>query len=204
MKALIKKDVYTLAKQMKLYLLLILIAACIPDSTISAFAIVYSGLLPLTALAYDERSKWDSLAVMMPYKKKDAVMSKYLLGYGSILISTVLNIVFACAISYIRGTAFSADYFYSVIGVMCVGIFMVSIVMPIVYKFGVEKGRMGFLAVMIIGIFFSMFADDIIVKALGSVSFSAAATIGLAAVFVIVVMAASVSLSVRFYSKKAL
>lgn len=189
---------------MKLYLLLILIAACIPDSTISAFAIVYSGLLPLTALAYDERSKWDSLAVMMPYKKKDAVMSKYLLGYGSILISTVLNIVFASAISYIRGAAFSADYFYSVIGVMCVGIFMVSIVMPIVYKFGVEKGRMGFLAVMIIGIFFSMFADDIIVKALGSVSFSAAATIGLAAVFVIVVMAASVSLSVRFYSKKAL
>lgn len=57
MKALIKKDFFTVLKSMKVFLLLFLLFAIIPDSSASSFAIVYAAMLPLTALAYDERSK---------------------------------------------------------------------------------------------------------------------------------------------------
>ena len=39
-------------------------------SSTASFAFVYSAMLPITAMAYDERSKWDKLAAMMPYSKR--------------------------------------------------------------------------------------------------------------------------------------
>ena len=93
MKGLLLKDCFTLVKQMKIFLLIIIVFSLVPGYSMSAFAIVYSALLPMSALAYDERSKWDSLAAMMPYRPRDMVLSKYLLGVGAVLAAVVLSFI---------------------------------------------------------------------------------------------------------------
>ena len=51
---------------------------------------VYAALLPVTALAWDEQSKWDGLAKMMPYSKFELVFSKYTVGYISVAAAAAL------------------------------------------------------------------------------------------------------------------
>ena len=81
MKALIIKDTYVIWRQMKYFLVLILLFSALPSGFNNAFAVIYTSMLPYTALAYDERSKWDQLAAMMPYSTRDAVRSKYVFGW---------------------------------------------------------------------------------------------------------------------------
>ena len=65
MSALILKDFYVLWKQMRLFLLLLLVFSAIPGSFNSTFVVVYAAMLPYTAMAYDERSKWNQMAAML-------------------------------------------------------------------------------------------------------------------------------------------
>ena len=93
MKALLKKDLLVLARQMKFYLLLILVFSIIPNFPGAAFAIVYAAMLPITSISFDENAKWGNLAVMMPYTPQSLVGCKYVLGYlclGSVAALTLL------------------------------------------------------------------------------------------------------------------
>ena len=86
MSALLLKDYYVIFRQMKIFLLLILVFSCIPGTFYSTFAVVYASMLPYTALAYDERSRWDQMAAMMPYSARDVVLSKYLFGWIAVAV----------------------------------------------------------------------------------------------------------------------
>ena len=57
MQALILKDFYVMWKQTRVFLLVILVFSAIPGSFNAVFAVIYSAMLPYTAMAYDERSK---------------------------------------------------------------------------------------------------------------------------------------------------
>ena len=50
MKALLKKDIYVLVRQMKIFLLMIAVFAVVPSLNLSVFAIAYCGMLPYTAM----------------------------------------------------------------------------------------------------------------------------------------------------------
>ena len=89
MTALLLKDYYVIFRQMKIFLLLILVFSCIPGTFYSTFAVVYASMLPYTALAYDERSRWDQMAAMMPYSARDVVLSKYLFGWIAVAATWV-------------------------------------------------------------------------------------------------------------------
>lgn len=64
MKGLLRKDFYTIIRQLKLYLVLVAVFACVPGGSMAAFTVVYAAMLPFTALAYDERAGWDMLAAV--------------------------------------------------------------------------------------------------------------------------------------------
>ena len=76
MKALLLKDTYVIWKQMKIFLIIVLVFSAIPSSFNSAFAVIYAAMMPYTAMAYDERSTWDQMAAMMPYSPRDIVLDK--------------------------------------------------------------------------------------------------------------------------------
>ena len=93
MKGLLIKDWKTLLKQMKVMLAIVVVFACIPGTYMAAFALFYAAMLPVTALAYDERAKWDELAAMMPYTAKAIVGSKYVLGLTLVLPVLALSML---------------------------------------------------------------------------------------------------------------
>lgn len=148
MKGLLLKDIYTLGKQMKIFLALIVLFTIIPGSPMYGFAIIYIALLPITALAYDERSKWDTLAAMMPYSSTSIVFSKYLLGYLSVFCAALLSLAGQVAVSLLRQLPIDSDTLLSIPLFVGIALFMLAICFPLLFRMGVERGRLLFLALI--------------------------------------------------------
>ena len=89
MKALLLKDWYVLRKQVWSYLLIVLVWGLIPSLTLNLLAVVYGAMIPYTAMAYDQRSRWDRFTRMLPYSDRTVVLSRYSLGWISLSIGAV-------------------------------------------------------------------------------------------------------------------
>ena len=146
MKGLLLKDIYTITKQMRVFLIMIVLFALVPGYPLSGFALVYSAMLPVTALAYDERSKWNELAAMMPYTKKDIVSCKYFLGYVSIFCAGALCLSVQLIASLFGGEAVTPESVLPVLIMVGAVLIFQSVNLPFMFRFGVEKGRLIFMA----------------------------------------------------------
>lgn len=148
MKGLLLKDLLTLVKQCRIYLIMIVVLTLVPELSLSNFSIVYAAMLPITALAYDERSKWDYLAIMMPYKTKSIVFSKYLIGYLMIVVTAILSALARFGVSVVKRVPFDMEFLYAQVLVVCLACIFLAINLPIMFRFGVEKGRIAFFLVV--------------------------------------------------------
>lgn len=142
MKALIQKDVYVLWKQMKLFVIVMLVIMAGNGSFGSVFVVIWCAMLPYTALAYDERCKWDQLAAMMPYSPRDLVLSKYVLGWlcagaAGVLVLAAQAVIRAFRLPLETGSPLA------VLLSFCASVCVLAITLPLMFRFGVERGRMG-------------------------------------------------------------
>ena len=142
MTALLLKDYYVIFRQMKIFLLLILVFSCIPGTFYSTFAVVYASMLPYTALAYDERSRWDQMAAMMPYSARDVVLSKYLFGWIAVAVSAAATFVLQTILSVIWLSDVEGPSIPVILLSVCVAVCILDITLPMMFRFGVEKGRL--------------------------------------------------------------
>lgn len=144
---LLLKDFYTIIGVMKTTLLLFLIMGTyfmLSDSgaiVVLAIAIILFSVLAITSLSLDLQNHWDEFVLTMPVTRKNIVLSKYILfallgltgGLLGILIYVIAGLVqnnldFAF-IGFGLGTGIGLALFYG------------SILLPLVYKLGVEKTR---------------------------------------------------------------
>jgi hypothetical protein len=146
MKGLILKDIYVLLKQVKFLLLVVVLFAFMPGLSFSAFALVYCAMLPLTTIGYDERAKWDKYAATMPYSRADIVLSKYLLGYYMPFICNCSCSARKYGYAVFGDTPITSDTFISILSILCVALAFLSINLPVIFKWGIEKGRLIFIA----------------------------------------------------------
>lgn len=141
MMALVQKDWYVLWKQMKLLYFIMVVFAFANGNFGSVFIVIWAAMLPYTAMAYDERCKWDQLAAMMPYSVRDIVLSKYLLGLLCSGIAAAIAVaahVILTLVPLFPETGSLAAVFLSFCGSLCV----LDITLPLMLRFGVERGRM--------------------------------------------------------------
>lgn len=146
MKGLLLKDFLVITKQLKIFLIAIPVLALTGGASMSVFAVMLGAVLPMTAIAYDERSKWNELATMMPYSKKDLVINKYLLGYICMFGATILTILGNILIN-LSGIEL-VDVSINVLFAIICGLLFIAINTPIIFKFGSEKGRFVFIIAM--------------------------------------------------------
>ena len=193
MKGLFIKDVYTLTKQLKLFLVLLLVFALWPGGGMVTFAVIYAGLLPMTAMAYDEQSKWNQLAAMMPYTTFQLVFSKYVLGYFFLLIACVITTVSQGVLALLTGGSIEFG-----IGVtLLAALILVAVSLPLLFRFSVEKGRLAFLLLtVIVAVGIQMTADQT-VWILDRFGFY-----GALVVLAVLLNVGSVLLSCRFYRRR--
>ena len=200
MKALLLKDTYVIWKQMKIFLLIILVFSAIPSGFNSAFAVIYAAMLPYTALAYDERSKWDTLAATMPYSPWQIVGSKYALGYLGLAGSILLTLA-AQAATRLLGVAFDAASSESVLYAACTGLMMTALSLPAAFRLGVEKGRLMLTALILVCILAVVLLSDRLTQVFSADTSAVSLRIA-ALIFFAAINAASIALSAKLYEKR--
>jgi ABC-2 type transport system permease protein len=155
MKGLILKDLFMLKRQGKIMLALFGFYAVYSYATRSSGMIVMMFtvmcvMLPITTLALDEQNKWDRLALSMPVQRRTIVISKYVLGILLNVTATVLaavkNLIFR---PQVNGAGIEEILITSI--AVCVATnLLLAIIMPLMFRFGVEKGRLMLMAVFAI------------------------------------------------------
>ena len=93
MKGILLKDMMTLKRTMLLYLVLIVFFAVSNGGSGAAFAMFYSIAMPVNMIAVDERSRFDRLMPMLPVRRIDCVLDKYIGAWGCLALAAVLGIV---------------------------------------------------------------------------------------------------------------
>lgn len=141
MTALIQKDVYVLWKQMKFFIFVMLAIMVGNGSFGSVFIVVWCSMLPYTALAYDERCKWDQLAAMLPYSPRDLVLSKYVLGWLCAGGAGAFNLAVQAAARVLR-LPLETGTPGGVLLSFCASACVLAITLPLMLRFSVERGRM--------------------------------------------------------------
>ena len=193
MEALLLKDLCVLWKQMRMMLLILAFLSVVGGAFNSVFVVVWCALLPYTAIAYDERSHWDQFAAMMPYRRKDIVLSKYVLGWLCMAASAVVCFVMQTLIGLYSSHVTSIP---TLLVSLCLGVICMDVTMPMIFRFGVERGRMVFMLVIFGTAIVAGIAMDVVVTLPNlSIPFFWGILIAAAAVLTVV----SVSLSMKLY-----
>lgn len=139
MKGILYKDLMTIRKTVWIYVALVVLLAGFGSEFQLMFAMVYSLMLPVNILAYDERSHFERLQSAMPVSGLACVADKYLIGY--------VSIAFAIVVAMVRSALFPgyAVPVWLMLASTAMALLAVSIVLPIMFRLGTEKGRMVYL-----------------------------------------------------------
>lgn len=192
MKALLMKDACVLWRHMRIFVLVLVVMALTGGAYNSIFIVVWCSMLPYTAMAYDERSHWDQMAAMMPYSRRDIVLSKYVLGWICMGASIVMSVVVQSAAVFVGRSGPEASMLLTS---LFAGIISLDITLPMILRFGVERGRMIFMLV-IFGVAILGSAAANVVGEIGKLPQMAAVLVPAIAVIATVI---SIPLSMKLY-----
>lgn len=153
MKGLLLKDFYMMKKYCRAYLLIVVVFTAVSlVSDNNMFFIFYPvllcGMIPVNLLSYDERSHWIQYSGALPYTKSQIVSSKYIIGLSA-QTAVLLITGIAQGIKMSRsGGFFGSGYFLALMLAMVIMAAFSSICLPFIFKFGTEKGRMAYYAMI--------------------------------------------------------
>lgn len=138
-RGLLLKDIFELWAQCRVQLVLTGVYLLLPlfIKGISLFASVGMMLLammPIYALGYDERCRWERYALAMPVRKSDLFWSRFLLGVIAIALGAAVQALAALLAG--RGELLSSLAVTAPSAVV-----YLLITLPLMMKLGVEKGR---------------------------------------------------------------
>lgn len=143
---LLLKDLYGLTKSLKFFLIVFLLYGVMSfangGGALLTFVIVLIAMMiPITVLGLDEKDQWDVFALTMPVNTTMMVAEKFLLMLACCVIGigggTAVNILFVAAGGQIDMGEIMATAIPSVVIVVVYN----SVLLPIVYLFGAERGR---------------------------------------------------------------
>lgn len=145
MKGLLLKDWYLTIKYGKMQLIFAVvygvIGAFLPEANaFVALPVMLIALLPHTIYAYDEREKWTDYVRSLPVTDAQYVTGKYL--YGTICLAVYFALLAVANLAF-RTEGFTGQFMMFFVG----GLLIPSIMMPFMFRFGTEKGRLAYLIV---------------------------------------------------------
>ena len=156
MKGLIIKDILNLRNYMKqlilVFIFFIAYGIFLKNGTfVGTMITLMLSMQVITTMSYDEYAKWDKYALTMNINRKDIIISKYIFFTISIIIGIVVGITTSIAINQIAklDTGMNEIIVTSIV-VPCVFAILFSIIIPVVFKTGVEKGRIVMMLILFI------------------------------------------------------
>ena len=143
MKSLMLKDFYVLRKQLWLYAAVIVAFQGFMGNMGLFITFLYAAMLPSTAFAYDDQSKWDMMEMMLPYSARQIVLSRYCVGWIGAPCLTALGLLARRLMAWtpwIHADG-AADFRVTLAGLFAALGFM-ALSMPIYFRFDAEKSRL--------------------------------------------------------------
>lgn len=143
MKALLRKDFYVLKSALGLYAAIVVLINLYAGLSSMIFTVLYAALLPSSAFAYDDKSRWGELAAMLPYSEREIVCSRYLLGAAGAVLFNALGalgrlISGALSSNAFAGPSLSASFSMTALLSVC----FLDLTLPVYFRFDAEKSRL--------------------------------------------------------------
>jgi len=142
---LIKKDLFIIKNNLKIILILFIVffITGLQNSTdMSYIPITLSVVLFLSTFSYDEYNKWDAYAITLPNGRVNIVKSKYIATIILVLITSLISLILNLLTGYINNSINFEEALSMITGITFSIILIQSISYPIIFKFGIEKGRL--------------------------------------------------------------
>jgi hypothetical protein len=151
MKSLIMKDLYNIGHNTKSMLFILVIYAVIflPSSGVAGY-ICMCGILcsmrVITTFSFDDNSKWTRYAMIMPVTKKELVAGKFMV----LAIFSATGSLFGLVTGFAGGLIMKkisfdlagiGELLFFALAAFVISLAFGSISIPLVYKFGAERGR---------------------------------------------------------------
>jgi len=167
MLGLIKKDFLLIKANLKsmIIIFVIYIMLAFQGTFDVTFIIPLIGImLFISTFSYDDFNNWNSYAVTLPNGRKNVVRAKYI---ASIILTAILGVAaltIGVGISYIKTNSINLDEIMSsLMGTILSSVIIISLLYPIVFKFGATNGRIILFAVVFgvagIGALIAQFVD---------------------------------------------
>ncbi|MGM9975012.1 MAG: ABC-2 transporter permease [Clostridiaceae bacterium] len=205
MTGLVLKDILNLKKNFKTLILITIFYIGI--FRLSGDAAFLSGMILfifvmqfITSFSYDDIAKWDRYALSLPIKRTEMVKSKYLLALMFLIIGSAASFLMDIAFRYFDNTLDIKESLLTMYSLAAVACIFISILMPLIYKFGVERSR-----IMVIGCVAIPFGLVYIIQKLGIEPPSESILmllLKISPLIVILIMYISYLVSCNIYNKK--
>ena len=162
---------------------------------------VMAALIPVTLLGYDERSRWDEYAAVLPCTARELVGAKYLLGLALQLGTALYVMLVTAAASSMRGELNWADLGKFILTLFVISSVSSSLCLPFIFRYGVEKGRVAYYVVMVASFGASAVAVSLKEQGIWQTN-GEGVWVLLPALAAVLITAASWRLSIRLYQKR--
>lgn len=151
MKSLILKDIYNIVHNVKsmLFILIVFAVMFIPTSDIEGYIIACAALcstMIVTTFSFDDKSEWTRYAMVMPLSKKDIVAGKFIV----LSVFCTAGSFFGLAVGSVGGLIMKkvsfdlagiGELLFITMAACVIALIFGSLSIPLVFKFGSEKGR---------------------------------------------------------------
>ena len=173
MLGLIKKDLLIIKENIKVAILFVIVFSLMASdgNEILYFVPVFlNTMLFVSTFSYDEYNKWDAYACTFPSGKPNVVKAKYL----SSLILTIISIIVSYILGIIMGTINNnldiSNVSSIIFGVLFAVILLQSIMFPLMFKFGAEKGRIAlFIGIILVTSVLGLILNLLTIKIPGNI-----------------------------------
>ena len=157
MKGLILKDFYSLKVYTKTMALLLVVYAAMGlysrnVAFLGSFLGVLCVILSTTSFTYDKYYKWDEYAVSLPIRRSAIVLAKYISTVLIILAAVLFTMALSFLLELFDAHAISMEFLQKTVltNYLTTGVFLLfpAILLPIMFKFGPDKGRIAMFVVV--------------------------------------------------------
>ncbi|NJE75048.1 ABC-2 transporter permease [Pseudoflavonifractor sp. SW1122] len=206
MKGLLLKDFYMAKRYFGWFMLVIagmLIMSCLVEDMqiFLIYPMIVSNIIPVSLIAYDEHDKWSQYSGTLPYTRAQVVTGKYLVSVCLGVAFFLLSMAVASVRMQMYGQFIMEAWMRIGVIVLILGCLAPILMLPVVFKFGAEKGRVIYLVILgvICGVLMGLDVKGISLSTMHNL-WPIVAVLGVMVALYIL----SWRLSIRFYQKRDL
>jgi ABC-2 type transport system permease protein len=157
MTGLLIKDLLNLRRTILSLLGLMVVYGVVFSMMMDGSASFFSSMLAVlfitvtvSSFSYDALARWDRYALSLPVSRRDLVASKYLLAVVMAAMGAIVAFAMGYVMMFFRHTLVVKELLLSTAVSIGVGLLIVSILLPLIFRFGVEKSRLMLVGVVLV------------------------------------------------------